>query len=205
MKNYETIQNTISKNIIMTGKMDVKGTSVRSVMEYVEKKHATGLQEWINALPEESQKIYKGFIFTNNWYPVKESLIIPMQYISKLFYGGDDVKTARTMGRYSADVALSGVYRFFIQFGSPRYIIEKASRIFATYFQPSELTVLNVEKNSLVLHVTLFPVSAVILEENIAGWMERALEKSGCQNVTIQITRSIAKGDTIIEYVIRWS
>ncbi|MEJ5263782.1 MAG: hypothetical protein WHT29_00540 [Bacteroidales bacterium] len=188
----------------MAEKMDVKGTSVRSVVEFIDKFYPTKKQDWLNALPEESRKIMSGFLFTNNWYPIKESLITPMQAISKLFFGGDDVKTARTMGRYSADTALSGVYRFFIQFGSPRYIIEKASKIFATYFQPSELTVLNVEKNGLVLHITVFPESATILEENIAGWMERALEKSGCKNVTVNITRSIAKGDKLIEYVIRW-
>ncbi|MGC8802312.1 MAG: hypothetical protein ACP5PS_00845 [Bacteroidales bacterium] len=145
-----------------------------------------------------------GFLFTNNWYPIREALIIPMEVISKLFFGGDEVKTARTIGRYSADVALGGTYRFFIQVGSPRYIIEKGSKIFATYFQPSEQIVINSEKNGIVVHITVFPESATILEENIAGWMERALEKSGCKNVKVTISHSIAKGDKLIEYIIRW-
>jgi len=184
--------------------MEVKGTSVRSVIEFIDKFYPTRKQEWINALPAESKKIMTGFLFTNNWYPIKESLIIPMQTISKIFFGGDDVKTARTMGQYSADVALGGVYRFFIKFGSPQYIIERGSKVFATYFQPSELIVINSEKNGIVVHLTIFPESATILEENIAGWMERALEKSGCKNVKATITRSIAKGDKITEFVIRW-
>jgi hypothetical protein len=185
--------------------MEVKGTSVRSVIEFIDKFYADRKQEWINALPEESRKIMTGYLFTNNWYPIKESLIVPMKVISKLFFNGDDVKTARTMGRYSADVALGGVYRFFIQFGSPRYIIERGSRVFATYFQPSSLEVLNENKNGITVQTSIFPESDTIVEENIAGWMERALEKSGCKNVKVIITQSLAKKDPVTEYSIQWS
>ncbi len=184
--------------------MEVKGTSVRSIIEFVDKFFPTRKQEWLNALPDESRRIMSGFLFSNNWYPLRESLIIPMKVISKIFYNGDDVKTARTMGRFSADVALGGIYRFFIQFGSPKYIIERGSRVFATYFRPSEMIVLNVQKNNLYVHVTLFPDSDPIVEENIAGWMERALEKSGCKNVKVVVTKSLSKNDNVTEYFLSW-
>ncbi len=184
--------------------MEVKGTAVRSIPEFVDKFFISRKQEWLEAMPESSRNILNDFIFTNNWYPIKEALAIPMQTISKLFFNGDDVKTARTMGKYSADVALGGVYRFFIQFGSPRYIIERASRIFSTYFQPSELIVVDIQKNSLKINITLFPEPYTIVEENIAGWMERALEKSGCYNPKVTITKSLTKADPITEYFILW-
>lgn len=184
--------------------MEVKGTSVRSIHEFMDKFHPLRKQDWLNALSPESRKIMGGLLFSNNWYPLKLSLTEPMKVISRLFYGNDDVKTARTMGKFSADVALSGTYRFFVQFGSPKFIIERAGRVFTTYFQPSEIVVINAQKNSLLVHVTKFPESDTIIEENIAGWMERALEISGCKQVKALVTKSMAKGQPITEFTITW-
>lgn len=184
--------------------MEVKGTSIRSIPEFVDKHFPLRKQEWLNALPDESKQIMGGFIFTNNWYPLRAALTVPMKTISSVFYNGDDALTARVMGRYSADVALSGVYKFFIQFGSPKYIIERGSRIFTTYFQPSEIVVLNVQKNGLLMHLTRFPEPDLILEENIAGWIERALEKSGCKNVRVKITQSLTRGNKVTEFSLSW-
>jgi hypothetical protein len=117
--------------------MEIKGTAVRSIPEFVQKQYAVRYDEWINELPESSKRIMNSIIYTSNWYPLNEGLKIPMKIISKLFFKGDDMLTARTMGRFSADVALSGIYKFFIQFGSPKYIIERGGRVFATYFQPT--------------------------------------------------------------------
>jgi hypothetical protein len=184
--------------------MEIKGTAVKSIPEFVKKNFPLQYQEWLNALPESSYRIINGLIFTNNWYPMKESLTVPMRIISKLFYAGDDVKTARIMGRFSADVALTGIYKFFIQFGSPKYIIERGGRIFASYFQPSEMVVVNVASNSLLAHITIFPEPDEMVENNIAGWMERALEISGCKNVKIEITKSLARMDKVTEFSFSW-
>jgi hypothetical protein len=184
--------------------MEIKGTAVRSIPDFVQRHFAVRYDEWIEALPESSRKIMNGLIFTSNWYPMKEGLTIPMKTISKLFYNGDHMKTARTMGRFSADVALTGIYKFFIQFGSPKYIIERGGRVFATYFQPSETAVVNVVKNKCSMHITKFPEPDEIIEQNIAGWIERALEISGCKNVNVTVTKSLARNDNITEISISW-
>jgi len=184
--------------------MEIKGTAVKSIPEFVKKQFPLRFQEWLNAMPEASKKIMGGLIFTNNWYPMYDSLTIPMKIISKVFYGGDDVKTARTMGHFSADIALTGVYKFFIQFGSPKYIIERGSRIFSTYFQPSEMVVINASKNGLTIQITKFPEPEQIIEQNIAGWMERALEISGCKQVKAVIKKSLTQKNLVTEIEISW-
>jgi hypothetical protein len=184
--------------------MEIKGTAVKSIPEFVKKQFPLQYQDWINALPESSYKIMNGLLFTNNWYPLKDSLTVPMRIISKLFYNGNDIKTARIMGRFSADIALTGIYKFFIQFGSPKYIIERGGRIFSSYFQPSEMVVVDVTNNSLKAHITIFPEPDEIVENNIAGWMERALEISGCKNVRIEITKSLARNDKVTEFSFSW-
>lgn len=184
--------------------MEIKGTAVKSIPEFVQKQFPLQKKEWLDALPESSRKIMNGLIFTNNWYPISDSLVVPLKKISQLFYSGDNIKTARTMGRFSADLALTGVYKFFIQFGSPKYIVERAGRVFTTYFQPSEIVIMNATKNGLVLHIIKFPEPDEIIEHNIAGWMERALEISGCKGVKIDITKSLAKNNNVTEFIISW-
>ena len=184
--------------------MEIKGTAVKSIPEFVQKHFPLRFQEWLKTMPENSSKIMGGLIFTNNWYPIQDALVLPMKSISKFFYNSDDAKTARTMGKFSADVALNGVYKFFIQFGSPKYIIERGSRIFTTYFQPSEMVVVNVAKNGLTVNITKFPEPDEIIEHNIAGWMERALEISGCRQVKAEIIRSLAKKHSLTEIQITW-
>ena len=184
--------------------MEVKGTAVRSIPEFVQKHFPLRYQEWLNSMPESSKKLMSGLIFTNNWYPLNEGLTIPMKTISKLFYGSDDRKTARVMGQYSATIALTGVYKFFIQFGSPKFIIERGGRVFSTYFQPSEMVVVNAQKDSLSVHITKFPEPEVIIEHNIAGWMEKALEVSGCKQVKAEITRSLVNKNSYTEIKINW-
>jgi hypothetical protein len=184
--------------------MEVKGTAVKSVPEFVQKHFPVRYQEWLNSMPDDSKKLMGGLLFSNNWYPLKESLTVPMKAISKLFYSGDDKKTARIMGQYSATIALSGVYRFFIQFGSPKFIIERGGRVFSTYFQPSEMVVINVQKNSLSVHITKFPEPETIIEQNIAGWMEKALEISGCRQVRAEVTKSMVNKAPYTEIQINW-
>jgi hypothetical protein len=184
--------------------MEIKGTAVKSIPEFVQKHFPLRFQDWLKTMPENSSKLMGGLIFSNNWYPIQDALVEPMKSISKFFYNGDDKKTARTMGKFSADVALNGVYKFFIQFGSPKYIIERGSRIFTTYFQPSEMVVVNVAKNGLTVNITKFPEPDEIIEHNIAGWMERALEISGCKQVKAEIIRSLAKKHSLTEIQITW-
>jgi len=185
--------------------MEIKGTAVRSIPEFVEKQFPTRFKEWLDTLPEESNKIMGGLIFTSNWYPLKEALVMPMKTISKLFYGGDDKKTALVMGRFSADIVLTGIYKFFIQLGSPRYIIERGGRVFDTYFRPTEVAIINSKRNNVIMHITKFPEPDEIVEYNIAGWIQRALEISGCKQVNIEITKSLSRNDNVTEFNIHWA
>jgi hypothetical protein len=184
--------------------MEIKGIALKSIPEFVQKHFPNRQNEWLEELPESSRKLFKGVIFSNNWYQLNDGLVIPMKTISKVYYFGDDEKTAKLMGKFHAASALSGIYKFFIQFGSPRYIIERAGRVFTTYFQPSEVAVLNVSKNGLIFHITKFPEPDKIIEYDIAGWMELALEKTGCKYIKIEIAKSLAKGDNITEFIISW-
>lgn len=185
--------------------MEVKGTAVKSIKEYVEIKYPSRVNDWLQALPETSSKLMSGGIFANNWYPMKDGAVEPTKAIAKLFYNNDIKRAALDSGRYSAEVGLKGVYRIFVKVASPNYIMQRAGRVFTSYYSPSEIAVVNSHDKGLTLHITKFPEPEEVIEHRIAGWCERALEFTNCKNVKANITKSLAKGDSLTEIVINWN
>lgn len=188
-----------------TKKMEVKGTAVKSIKEYVEQRFNPQYKEWINSMSESSQKIMKDAIFANNWYPMKDGAVEPTLAIAKLFYNNNIQKAALEAGRFSAEQGLKGVYKIFVRIASPNYIMERAGRVFTSYYSPSDISVLNKHDKGLTLHITKFPDPEEVIEYRIAGWCERALEFTNCKDVKANITKSLAKGDDLTEIVITWN
>lgn len=185
--------------------MEVKGVSVRSVVEFINRKYPGKYKHWCETLPETSRNIYLGKIVVNEWYPLNEGLTIPLHNVGKIFYDGDWQKAVLDMGKYSAEEALTGVYKLYVKMGSPRHIIDRASRIMSAYFQPSEMKVASSDKNQVVLHITRFDEPDEAIEYNISGWIDRALEISGCKNVKTEIAKSLARKDAVTEFVITFT
>jgi hypothetical protein len=82
-------------------------------------------------------------------------------------------------------------------------MISRASKIFSNMLQPGEMTVVESSPNRTVMHMQL-PESDWLLELRMAGWIEQALTVSGCTDPKLQVTQSIAKGDSITEFVATW-
>jgi hypothetical protein len=66
------------------------------------------------------------------------------------------------------------------------------------------MAVVNATKNKCLIHIIKFPEPDEIIEQNIAGWIERALEISGCRNVQVFVTKSLARNDNITEITMSW-
>jgi len=185
--------------------MEVKGTAINSIPEFIVKKFGKeGFNQWLAAINEKARKVYEGHILAGNWYPMKEIMLEPTKIMCELFYHGD-LKGAREGGRYSAELGLKGVYRLFVKLGSPEFLIRRASTIFTSYYHPSEMKVVAEEDKKAVMHITKFSEASSLVENRIAGWMERALEISGCKNVKILITQSLAKGGPYTEMIATWA
>jgi hypothetical protein len=183
--------------------MEIKGSAIKSIREYVEKLYPHRFDEWIESLPEESKDIFTNPIDPTNWYPIDSAAIIPTQKIGTLIFNSAE-KGAWELGRYSADTGLHGIYRVFVRVLHPAYLIQRASRILSTFYRASKMEVIEQSSNSVILHITEFGTPHVIIEKRIGGWIERAMEITRCKDINIQIPKSMAKGDPITEYKISW-
>ena len=184
--------------------MEIKGIAVKAVAEFVRAKHPKEYLNWINVLPSNSAQTVND-VRTNQWYPIKEASIIPSLAVAKLFYDNNISKAGRELGRYSAETALTGIYKVYVRFSTPNHIIARAQRIISAYYSPSKLNIANKTEKSVQVVLTEFGESSNIIENRIAGWYEKALEISNCKNVTVNILTSIANGDTTTTFECKWA
>jgi len=185
--------------------MEIKGTAVIAIRDYIKSNQTERYNEWLNKLTDESREIYEGVIDSSKWYPIQTAGVEPTRKAIDIFFHGDYKKGAWEAGKFSAQKALTGIYKIFVKASSPGYIIQRASRIFATYYQPCKMEVLDKTDTSVLLEISNMTVSDIVIEYRIGGWIEKALEISGAKNITIEYPKSITKGDAVTQLNIRWS
>ncbi len=184
--------------------MEIKGTAILAIRDFVKDNFQEKFNEWINSLPNDSKLIYTGAIDSSRWYPLEAGGIVPTKKTAELFYQNDYKKGALEAGRFSAEKALTGIYKIFVKAASPSFIIQRASRIFATYYQPCKMEVVeNVDRHVLV-EISDMTHSDVVIEYRIAGWIKKALEISGAENVKVEFLKSMTNGDPTTQININW-
>lgn len=184
---------------------EVKGRALKSIQKYIEKKFGKeGFQQWMDAISVEAYTIYSGPIETNEWFSLRKAMIEPMANVAQLFYKWDLKEAAWDFGRASADMGLKGPYRLLFKMGSTKFLVQKAPEYMSTYYRPSEITLPQIDENSATVHITKLPEIDKTVEYRICGWIERALEINGANEITINLTKSLAQMDKHTEIKINW-
>lgn len=185
--------------------MEVKGIAIKTTRDYVKANYPNDYKRWLDELPVSVQENYKNLVDVSKWYELEENYLIPINKIAKLFFKGDECACGEAMGYYSADVALRGIYKVFLLMASPKYLMQRASKIIKTYYQPSQVEAESVSDRSAIIRITEFEAMDLALEYRFAGWCKRALELSNCSGVKYQINQSLAKGDSSTELQFFWN
>jgi hypothetical protein len=182
--------------------MEVKGTAVLPLKEFVKTRFGTRYEEWLQALSPESGKIME-WCLTGQWYPIQPAFIDPTRKICDMFYGGD-LKKAWEIGRFSADFALKGFFRIFVRLGSPHFLLSRGMHVFSEYYRPSEIRVAGEFPQKAVIRIVRFDDMHPLIENRIGGWIERAVEISGKKIRRVDIAQSMTKGAPFTEFVVEW-
>mgnify|MGYP006911562587 CR=1 FL=1 len=184
--------------------MEIKGTAVKTTPDFVKEKFPGHFLEWLQSMPESSRKIFEQPIYATSWYNLIDSVIIPTQMVGDLFYDGNHVKAALLLGRYSADVALKGIYKIFIRVSSPHFVLSRASSIFSAYYKPSDIKVVESKDKRCVIELSKFHVSEKLIMHRIAGWVEQTLEITLKSALRIEVIDEVSGDDLVTRIVIEW-
>ncbi|MFY0627330.1 MAG: hypothetical protein JXR07_13600 [Reichenbachiella sp.] len=182
--------------------MEVRGSVIKGIDEFVKSTHSEGYDTWKSKLSNETLSIMEKAV-PSKWYPLNEGIVEPTTQMCNLFYS-DKKKGAWESGRFSAETALSGIYKVFVLISTPAFMLKRASRVLTTFYNPTKIEVKNSTDKSMLLHLTELPTKNELIEYRIGGWMEKALEICGCKNLKINVPHSIAKGDPLTAYDITW-
>jgi hypothetical protein len=185
--------------------MEIKGTALLAIRDFVKLNHKDKYETWLNMLNDDSRNIFNSAIDSTLWYPVDIGAVEPTTKIGELIFMNDLKKGAWESGRYSAEKGLTGIYKIFVKASSPNFIISRAKDIFAKYYRPCQVKVVKNESKGIVLHMVDMDQGNEVVEYRIAGWIQKALEISGVNEIEVDITKSVTRGDAYTEFDIKWA
>jgi hypothetical protein len=166
--------------------MEVKGTAVKTIPEYIQRKYSDIYDKWYSSLSEESHQIFDNPILATKWYDLEISMLSPMKILANI--SKKDLKDLFwDMGVFSSIEALTGIYKVFIRISSTNFIIGRAANILSTYYKNTEIRVLESEKNNVTLEFLKFPKEVNLVMYRIGGWIQNTFYAVGCKNVTAEI------------------
>jgi hypothetical protein len=183
--------------------MEVKGTAIKTIPEFVKVKFPHEYNLWIESLPKESRAIMENRISMTNWYPLDSALIIPTQSIGEMFFK-DIQKGAYELGVFSSVQAIKGIYKMLVMVSSPSFIVNRASIIMSGYYRPCMMDITKRSKDMAVLSIVDFPAPNVVVDYRILGWIKNTMEFSKFRNPKVEMLKSMGKGDTTTDYLVQW-
>jgi hypothetical protein len=185
--------------------MEVKGTGIKTTRDFVKTKFPSQYDQWLNSLPDKTKALYaSAMINMAGWYPIKDAYLIPIDKTISMFYGGNIKDGAEAIGKFSADIALKGIYKLYLLIATPQYLMQRASVVFSTFYSPCDIKISESTGKSVTMQVPTFPEMTPAVEYRIAGWCVRALELCGCKDIRYNIKQSLTKGDKLSEIVFSW-
>lgn len=184
--------------------MQVKGTSIITTRDFVKETFPSKYNDWLKSLPAESKKLYEGAVKVGDWYEIKPAYYDPMEKVVEQFYNFNVQKAGEEMGKYSAKVALNGIYKVFLFVATPQYLMKRASRMVETFYIPSDTEAIETGNKTAVLKIKKFDGLTKTLEYRFAGWIIKALELCNCKNVSYKITSHLSSGQPSTNLEFKW-
>jgi hypothetical protein len=185
--------------------MEVKGTAVIPIQYFVIQQNGEeGYNRWISELSPYARQLFSTKISPDEWFPLKEMFLEPMKLMCDMFHDGS-TEGAWNCGRYSAEMAANRFMKMFVRVASIQTLLRKASLILPKYYKPCFMSLDEMKINSAVVSITKFRDIDAYVEARIGGWIERAVEISGCEDVNVEIVKSLFDGDKTTSYQINWT
>lgn len=175
-----------------------------SMQQYVKETFPDRFDGWLASLPEASRDIHGGRILPSSWYPVSDALAVPLEAVVEQLHGGDE-RGAWEVGRFGAELALTGFYRLLLKIGSAGMLVSRSAKYMSLYYRPSEVRVVHNGSECATLRIVAFAEPHDLVETSVCGWIERGLEISGCRQVQLERTASLVWGDDSTEIEIHWA
>ena len=184
--------------------MEIKGVSVKSTVNFFKKYDKKAYESLLNSLPPEVKKVYSGNIKETEWYDLYEYVLLPTDLFIKEAKINNPEEFMFKLGEYSAQYALTGIYKVFFVISTTNYLMKRVPKIMSTYYKNAQARIIDNGKKWFKIEISNFPAMTNLLEKRILGWFYKALTLLRCKNITHIVEQSIAKGHQTTIIYFEW-
>jgi hypothetical protein len=157
--------------------VQVTGTVLRARTLFIK---AQGADAWPKVLeqlqPRTREAAEAGFLETR-WYPYDQ--LIDLSTTTDRVLGQGDMALCHEMGRHSCNITLTTVHRLLLKFGNLGHLVDRAATAWRAQFDAGEFLVHEKSRDLYVFELRGVPKPHRAHCAAITGWMERAAELSG--------------------------
>jgi len=182
---------------------EIKGTVLIDSIRAIKARGGEAeFQKIVAKLSPETKPIFEGRISQSSWYPLDAFAEFLEVDIRETAAGVREVLITRAERVIEAQ--LQGIYRVFIKYGSPMFVIKRIAAVHATYYQGIEIQPQKHDANEAVIRYIGLRKRHEIMGYGIIGFFRKALEISGAKNVAVKFTEPISDEKPYAELTITW-
>jgi hypothetical protein len=182
---------------------EIKGTVLLDTLKAIKARGGDAEFARIRTLlSEASRKVFESSIQASSWYPLDAFTEFLEVDIRETANGDREVLIKRS--EKVIESQLRGIYKIFVAFGSPRFVITRISAVHATYFKGIQI-IPEMDSQSATIKYAGFGKQHEIMECPVIGFFRKALEISGAKQVRMEFTIPISKGEAYAELTITWA
>jgi hypothetical protein len=172
----------------------VKGIAFRSVIRSLEKlRGESAVESALNAMPEElAQSLRYGKIVASGWYPIEW---YRHMYAAILSTTGEGERLVYDLGRESAYMDITGVYKAVFKLLSPQVVFSLSARLFSNYYTVGTVTIVESRKGFVQTSWSGCTDFDRYFWVDILASTEVYLELAGAKNVRIRVVSGGGPGD----------
>ena len=183
---------------------NVKGSAFASRMLWVRLHHGEdGVDKVLSELSAPAREILGPMPTRARWYPFETFVELNLT-LDRLF-GTGDLSLVRELGKHGADVNLRTVYRLFYMVGTPKWIMDRATRLWDMHYDSGHLVATRGEGNVIDVEICDFETPHRTHCLSVFGWCERSLELSGAKEIFTEERGCRTKGDDACRLHLEWS
>jgi len=184
--------------------VSIKGSVVLETVQAIKARAgAEGFEAIVGTLDDDARAMLRGVIFPTAWYPL-DPFARFLQADLRVSAGGNEralIKRSEAI----IDGQLRGIYRLFVRFGSPEFVLKRISVIHMTYYNGVNVETKSLTPGRAVIRYTGFEPQHNLMGYTIIGFFKKALEISGAKDVQVSFTIPISEGKEYSELTATWS
>ena len=182
----------------------IKGTAVNDTIKAVKAQYGDQTYNSIVDLLEgETRAVFEQpFILPSSWYSLDAFVQFLEMYLKVTAQGNEQKLIKRS--EVLIERQLSGIYKWFVKWGSPEFVLNRIAVVHRTYFQGVDVEVSVPSPGKAIAKYMGFAKQHRLMGPIIIGFYRKALEISGAKDVKAAYTSSIEDDKWYCELILTW-